>query len=205
MKTNEPVQIVIAEDDSLVGDLIQQELESIGMQIVGRAADGRQAVELARTLRPGVVLMDLSMPQMDGIAAAALIQSECPTPVVMLSAHETEDDVARATAAGVGAFLVKPPHGAELARAITIAVARHADLLELRRVNRDLEQALAEVKTLKGFLPICSGCKKIRDDQGYWSAVETYVMKHSDAQFTHGICPACAEVYFPGCGKKTSR
>lgn len=198
MATNRSVQIVIAEDESLVGDLIQQELELIGMHIAGRATDGRQAVELVRALHPDAVLMDIAMPEMDGLAAAASIQAECPTPVVILSAHEGMEDVSLATAAGVGAFLVKPPRAADLERAITVAMARHADLLELRRVNGELGQALAEVKTLKGFLPICSGCKKIRDDQGYWSTVETYVMNHTDALFTHGLCPTCVEVYYPG-------
>ncbi|MEI6107178.1 MAG: response regulator transcription factor [Opitutae bacterium] len=197
MKINEPVNVVVADDESLVLDLIEQTLEWIGMKIVGRAANGRQAVELTRALRPGVVLMDIAMPVMDGLAAAAAIQAECPTPVVILSAHETRVDVAQATAAGVGAFLVKPSKAAEIERAITIAMARHADLMDLRRLNRELTQALAEVKVLRGFLPICCYCKKIRDDQGYWDEVEVYVMKHSDAQFTHSYCPKCVAKHFP--------
>ncbi len=199
MQNYNPLRIVIAEDESLVGDLIQHELETIGMEVVGRAADGRQAVDLARTLQPGVVLMDIAMPEMDGIAATTAIMAECPIPVVILSAHKTAEDVARATAAGVGAFLIKPPQANELERAITVAMARHDDLMELRAKNHALQTALAEVKTLKGLLPICSGCKKIRDDNGYWDEVEIYVMKHTDAKFTHGYCPPCLEKYFPGC------
>ena len=61
-----------------------------------------------------------------------------------------------------------------------------------------LSAAIAKTKRLSGMLPICSGCKKIRDDQNYWSEVETYVMQHSEAQFTHGMCPKCLSVYFPG-------
>ncbi len=198
MKTNQAVHCVIAEDDSLVGDVIQQELELFGIKVVGRATDGRQAIALTRSLKPSVVLMDIAMPEMDGIAAAAAIQDECPTPVVVLSAHETAEDVARASAAGVGAFLVKPPQGAELDRAITVAMSRHTDLMELRRINRDLTTTLSEVKTLKGLLPICCGCKKIRDDKNYWQEVEVYVMAHTDATFTHGYCPACIQKYFPG-------
>ena len=60
-----------------------------------------------------------------------------------------------------------------------------------------LQKALSEVKTLRGFLPICSYCKKIRDDKGYWSQIESYIHKHSDAEFTHGICPECAKKYYP--------
>jgi DNA-binding NarL/FixJ family response regulator len=152
---------------------------------------------MVRELRPDVVLMDISMPEMDGITAAGLIQQECPTPVVILTAHDESDMVTRATAAGVGAFVVKPPEADELERAITIAMARHADLVELRRLNADLQQALAEVKTLTGLLPICCGCKKIRDDTGYWEQVEVYVMKRTEAKFSHGYCPTCLEKYFP--------
>lgn len=198
MKIDQSVSVVIAEDESLVGDLIAQELESLGIKVVGRASNGRQAVELTVSLRPDVVLMDIAMPVMDGLVAAAAIQAECPTPVVILSAHDTAEDVAGATAVGVGAFLVKPPQGAELDRAITIARARHADLMELRRLNRELTTTLAEVKTLKGFLPICAGCKKIRDDKNYWEDVTVYVMKHTDVKFSHGLCPVCMPKYFPG-------
>jgi len=60
-----------------------------------------------------------------------------------------------------------------------------------------LQKALSEVKTLRGFLPICSYCKKIRDDKGYWSQIESYIHEHSDAEFSHGICPECAKKYFP--------
>jgi GAF domain-containing protein len=69
--------------------------------------------------------------------------------------------------------------------------------LELRRVSLDLTDAMARVKTLSGLLPICSWCRKVRDDQGYWEQVESYVQKHSDATFTHGLCPECARTHFP--------
>ena len=203
MPINRPVKVLIAEDESLVGDLIEQELESCGMRVVGRAANGRQAIELCQSLRPDVVLMDMAMPQMDGLTAAVTIQADCPTPVVMLSAHETVDDVAQATAAGVGAYLVKPPRSAELERAITVAVARHADLVELRRLNQELQEALAEVKTLSGLLPICGWCKKIRDDADYWSEVEVYVAKKTNVQFTHCLCPLCIKKHFPECSETT--
>ena len=62
----------------------------------------------------------------------------------------------------------------------------------------DLQQALAKVKTLSGLLPICSSCKKIRDDKGYWNQIETYIRERSEADFTHGICPACAKILYPG-------
>lgn len=68
---------------------------------------------------------------------------------------------------------------------------------EKERLIRDLQDALAKVKTLRGLLPICYSCKQIRDDKGYWNQLETYVRDHSEAEFTHGICPACAERLYP--------
>jgi hypothetical protein len=69
---------------------------------------------------------------------------------------------------------------------------------ELERRNSDLEVAMSEVKTLSGFLPICASCKKIRDDEGYWNQIESYISEKSEAVFSHGICPECAEKYYPG-------
>ena len=69
--------------------------------------------------------------------------------------------------------------------------------IELEKLNQNLQHALAEVKTLSGLLPICAHCKKIRDDQGYWNQIETYMAKRIDVEFTHGICPSCAKKYFP--------
>jgi hypothetical protein len=69
---------------------------------------------------------------------------------------------------------------------------------ELKATIHKLEGALAEVKQLSGLIPMCAGCKKIRDDGGYWEAVDDYISKHSEAQFTHGLCPECVEIYFPG-------
>jgi GAF domain-containing protein len=70
--------------------------------------------------------------------------------------------------------------------------------LELRRASSELARAAANVKTLSGMLPICSGCKEIRNDQGYWQQVETYLQQNTDATFSHGLCPKCSEKYFPG-------
>jgi GAF domain-containing protein len=83
-----------------------------------------------------------------------------------------------------------------------LALARQVmALLELRRVSARMAEALERVKTLRGLLPICAWCKRIRDDQGYWKQVETYVHEHTGADFTHGICPNCLEKQRPKRGK----
>ena len=77
----------------------------------------------------------------------------------------------------------------------------------LKQTNRELQQAMTEIKKLSGLLPICAKCKKIRDDQGYWNQIEFYISEHSEADFSHGICPGCAEKLYPGIplGRRTSK
>ncbi len=197
MKNSKGIRVLTVEDDYLVGETIRGMLEEEGYTVVGEAADGREAIEMTQVLHPDVVLMDLGMPDMDGIQATQYIHEQCPTPVVALTAYETPEMVKRASAAGVGAYLVKPPSPREMERAITIAMARFGDLMELRRLNAELQQALSEIKTLRGIIPICASCKKIRDDAGFWQDVAFYVEAHTEAEFTHGICPDCARKLYP--------
>jgi AmiR/NasT family two-component response regulator len=198
------IRVLIADDSSTFSDTIHRMLEGMGYAVAGIARDGRQAITMTQSLKPDVILMDVDMPHMDGIQASQHIQASCPTPVVILTAHEPPELVERASLAGVGAYLVKPPTTPEIERAIIIAMARFADLVELRRLNaelairnQELQEALAKVRTLRGLLPICASCKKIRNDQGYWQQVEVYVRDHSEAEFSHCLCPDCARKLYP--------
>ncbi len=205
------VRVLIAEDDYLVARMINGVVEAIGYRVVGEASDGREAVALTQALQPDVVLMDINMPELDGLEATRLIYEQCPTPVVVLTAYETPELVNQASSVGVGAYLVKPPNPREMARAITIALARFEDMIALRQMNNklqtqhlvqqelinQLQETLAKVKTLGGLLPICASCKKIRDDQGYWNQLEAYIQSHSDVEFSHGFCPDCAKRLYP--------
>jgi len=135
----ENVRILIAEDDYLVGAMIKGALEEVGYAVVGEAADGLEAVEMTQSLRPDVVLMDIKMPNLDGLEAARRIYEHCPTPVVVLTAYETVKLVKEASATGVGAYLVKPSNAREMERAITVAMARFGDMMKLRRLNAELQ------------------------------------------------------------------
>jgi AmiR/NasT family two-component response regulator len=211
MSNQQDVRVLIAEDDYLNCEMIRGLLEEIWYTVVGEAADGLEAVEMTQSLQPDVVLMDIKMPDIDGLEATRLIFERCPTPVVVLTAYETPELVEEASAVGVGAYLVKPPNAREMERAITIAIARFDDLMELRRLNAELQagneargrlilelqDALAQLKTLSGLLPICASCKKIRDDDGYWNQLEAYIQDHSEVVFSHGLCPECAKKLYP--------
>jgi two-component system, response regulator PdtaR len=197
MSTSKPLRILIADDSALVCDVIEDQLERNGHTVVGRAADGRQAVELAQALQPDIVLMDIEMPDVDGLEASRLIQELCPCPVVLLTAHDRPELVLRAGEVGATAYLVKPPNAREMERTLIMAMARYADLRELRRLNAELQRALAEVKTLRGLLPICASCKRIRDSNGSWHPVDVYIRDHTEAQLTHSICPDCMRKLYP--------
>ncbi len=198
------LKVLVAEDDFLVSEMIRGIVEDIGHTVVGMAIDGGQAIDMTESLQPDVILMDVEMPDMNGLEATRYIQQNCPTPVVILTAYETAKLVRDASEAGVGAYLVKPPNLSTIDRAITIARARFQDMVTLHRLNAELqarnaelEEALAKVKLLSGLLPICASCKKIRDDDGYWQQVEVYIKEHSEAEFSHGICPDCMQRLYP--------
>jgi PAS domain S-box-containing protein len=138
------IRVLIAEDNGVFGEILGELLEAAGYTIVGRAADGLEAVAMAEAMRPDVVLMDIQMPKIDGIEAAQRIYESCPTPVVVLSAHDAPDLVERASQAGAGAYLVKPVTAGEMERAITIAIARFADQVALQQLNAKLQAEIAE-------------------------------------------------------------
>lgn len=189
-------RIVIAEDESLVAEMIAGMLQELGHTVVGKATDGCQAVALTQQLQPDAVIMDIKMPHIGGLEAARQIAVTCPTPVVVLTAFDTSEMVEEASAAGISAYLTKPPNARDMERALTLAIARFNDLVALQHVNAELTEALDMVNTLRGMLPICSSCKKIRDDQGQWQDIESYIASRSSAKFTHGICPECLEALY---------
>lgn len=197
MLVDKSLKVLVAEDDYLVSEEIIRSLRVQGYINIIEAADGQEAFEKTCSLHPDIVLMDIMMPKLDGIEATRKILKCCPTPVIILTALESQVSLKNAAEAGVGAYLTKPPRPGELERAIAVALARYADMMELRRLNKELEQALYKVKTLSGLLPICASCKKIRDDKGYWQQIELYIREHSEAEFSHGICPECSIKLYP--------
>ncbi len=197
MITRRPFKVLIAEDQDSIREFLKKQLEKIGHTIVATATNGAEAVELASSRQPDVVLMDIEMPKMDGIEATRIIQEKTPLPVVLLTAHDEPDMVRRASQVGAGAYLLKPPSADEIERSMIIAVARFSDLMELRRLNAELKKALENEKILTGLLPICAHCKNIRNDKGYWEAVEGYITEHTEAHFSHSICPSCMVKLYP--------
>ncbi len=148
-------RIVVAEDDEVTRKDLCEMLEGLGYLVVGEARDGRSAVNLARELRPDIVVMDIQMPVMDGIDAAKVLTEEQIAPVVLLTAYYDQSRVERAKEAGVIAYLVKPFSEADLEPAIEVALARFEEFRKLTQEVERLEDALETRKLVdraKGIL-----------------------------------------------------
>ncbi|AIY17237.1 response regulator [Pimelobacter simplex] len=153
--TQTPRTVVIAEDETLIRMDLAEMLAEEGYDVVGQAGDGQRAIELAEELRPDLVILDVKMPVLDGIAAAEAIASQRIAPVVMLTAFSQRDLVERAREAGAMSYLVKPFSQSDLVPAIEMALSRFAEIVQLESEVTDLKERLATRKAVdraKGIL-----------------------------------------------------
>lgn len=142
---------------------------------------------------PDLILLDILMPGIDGYEVCRRLKSQSQThdiPVIFITAISEVMDAAKAFDVGAVDYVTKPFNP------VTIK-ARIQTHVQHSRTMKDLQDALARVKQLSGLLPICSHCKKVRDDQGYWNQIESYIDAHSEARFSHGICPDCIKKLYP--------
>ncbi|MBA3329936.1 MAG: response regulator [Actinobacteria bacterium] len=149
------LRILIAEDETIIRLDLRGLLEGAGFEVCAEARDGLEAVELARSKRPDLAILDVKMPRLDGIEAARRILDERAIPIVMLTAYGQRELVARAVEAGVFGYLVKPFRESDLLPAIHTARARHGELAVLRSEADSLAEALADRKAIeraKGLL-----------------------------------------------------
>lgn len=148
-------RIIIADDESLIRMDLREMLTQLGYLVVGEAGDGQSVVNLARELKPDAVIMDIKMPDLDGIEAARILTQERVAPVLLLTAYSDLELIARAREAGVVGYLVKPFRESDLAPAIEIALARFAEFRELEKEVGDLQDTLETRKLVdraKGIL-----------------------------------------------------
>jgi len=196
------MKILIAEDDVFSRTVLRKTLHGWGHEVV-EASDGEQAwEELRGASGPRLALLDWIMPVMSGIDVIRKVRDLLPGEeryvyTILLTQKGEKDDVVEGLAAGADDYIVKPFNHSELHVRIRSG-QRIVDLqTALCAANLDLRNALAEVKKLSGFLPICSSCKKIRNDEGYWQQIEAYIRDHSEAEFSHSICPDCLDKLYP--------
>jgi len=165
------------------------------------AENGARALDLLRdTPRIDLVLLDIIMPDMNGYEVCQRIRDNPLTaevPVVFLTIMEEDHNEARGFAVGVNDYIIKPISRLRLLARVRNQLALHHKQQELELKNRELQAALEQITTLHGILPICSFCKQIRNDQGAWQRLEDYIQRHSEAEFSHSICPKCAKEHYP--------
>ena len=149
------------------------------------------------------LLLDLHLPDGDGMDFIAALQRASDTsPAIVLQTVEDDEALGmRALELGAQDYLVKSAINAPLMlKTIRYAIQRHGLLREKDRLVNELQDALRNVQLLQGLLPICSSCKRIRNDNGYWQQVEEYFTRHSNTKFSHGICPECVKSLYPRSG-----
>jgi DNA-binding response OmpR family regulator len=186
------MKILIAEDDAVSRLLLERTLIKEGHEVVV-TEDGTKAwAILEKDESPQFAVLDWMMPGLDGVEICRLArQFKLHTYIILLTAKGCKEDIACGLDAGADDYVVKPFDRHELLARVRVGV-RVAQLQKnLSERIGELEEALTQVKQLQGILPICSYCKKIRDDQNYWQRVESYISEHSEAQFSHSICPDC--------------
>jgi len=199
-----PLRLLIVEDEAAHAAAIRRAFETNGAET---------RIEVVRTLQefrrcsadhpPDLALLDLNLPDGRAVEVTTNPPEAGRFPVLVMTSYGNEQVAVEAIKAGALDYVVKSaeafvmmPRTVERAlREWKLLVERREAAAAQKQLIVQLEEALSRVKTLSGLLPICSSCKKIRDDHGYWSQVENYIQGHTDAHFTHSYCPECTEKY----------
>lgn len=194
------MRILIAEDDVTSRMVLAGVLNKEGHEVTATVNGAEAWQALQRPDAPALAVLDWMMPEMNGLEVVRQVRAlptNRPPHLIMLTTKRDKDDIIAGLEAGANDYLAKPFHVGELRARIEVG----RRMVELQAALADkieeLRQAFDQIKTLRGIVPICASCKQIRDDRGYWNQVEVYVRDHTEAQFSHGICPTCLKKLFP--------
>jgi len=193
------MRILVAEDDPVARKILAVTLERLGWDVV-TAKDGNGAWEVFESLKgkdaPELAVLDWMMPGLEGIEICRRLRA---TPgfelvyVILLTSRGDKEDLADGLAAGANDYIAKPFDPVELEARVRVGERMVNLQRSLAARVTELEAALGEVRALQGLLPICSYCKKVRNEANYWEQVDSYLTSHSSLELTHGICPVCME------------
>ncbi len=205
------IRILLVEDVRTEAEMIQRAMQSNNLfaevtcysdpeEALARISDNPSSFD--------IVITDYTMPGMDGLELCQeLLNRKVSLPLVILTGTGSEKLAVQALKAGVDDYIIKDIEGGYLELLPVVIsdvinnfqnrIARIKAEEDRENLIMQLQDALAEVKKLSGLLPICCSCKKIRDDKGYWNQIEPYIEKHSEALFSHGMCPDCVKEIYP--------
>lgn len=198
---NYPIRVLLVDDDKddyvILRDLLMEiEAGEFSLEWIATYDD---AIEPMARNQYDVYLVDYLLGERNGLELLQeAVMNGCKGPIILLTGKGTRDVDMAAMNAGASDYLNKSEIGPSLLeRSIRYAIEHKRAQQERERLISELREALAKVKNLSGLLPMCASCKKIRDDKGYWNQLEAYIRDHSEADFSHGICPECAKKLYP--------
>lgn len=196
---NKSTIILIVEDHPSTRRLLQDILAQEYQVLV--ASNGQEALDMVRgTPSIDLVLLDIIMPGLNGYEVCQKLKENeelRDIPVIFLTIMEEDHDEARGFAVGVADYIIKPISRLRLMARVKNQLALRQKQRELEQKNLELQTALDQIKVLHGILPICSFCKQIRNDRGAWQRLEEYIQNHSEAEFSHSVCPKCMKEHYP--------
>jgi len=198
------MKILVAEDDPISRKILQKILTKDGNEVTV-AEDGLKALEALQKESPDMLVTDWMMPDFDGLQLSRQVRAmDLPSYVyiILLTALTEKERIIEGLDAGADDYVTKPYDKTELLARVRAGERVIKLERSLRQKNVELSDALAHVKQLKGLLPICMFCKKIRKDENYWQQVEEYIHEHTEADFSHSICPECMAKHYPEYAKK---
>lgn len=187
------MHVLIAEDDPISLRLTSKILKSWGYRVT-ESTDGQAAWEQLETDPAPIVILDWRMPGLDGLSLCRRMrESEVhkSTYILLLTGMEGKANLIQGLEAGADDYLEKPVDPAQLKARLNVGVRIVGLQQSLLQRLSELEEALVNVKELRGLLPICSYCKNIRNDENYWQKLESYLSEHTHVRLSHGICPSC--------------
>ena len=202
------VRILIADDDLTSRATLTAILEKNGDEVVA-TCNGDEAWEtMQQPDAPRLVILDWLMPGIDGVEVCRRVralETDQPPHIIILTTRGDRANIIEGLDSGADDYLSKPYDPGELRARIDVGRRMVELRARLAEHVRQLQQALSEVQALRGIIPICANCKNVRDDAGYWTQVERYVSEHSEAKFTHGICPECMKKLYVSQGREPRR
>lgn len=194
------MRILIADDEFTSRNMLAAILTKAGHEVV-ETTNGAEALQfLQQPDAPHFAILDWMMPEMDGVDVVRRVRelkTDQPPYIIILTTRGEKADLIAGLDAGANDYLSKPFDVGELRARIEVGRRMIDPQAALAAKIEELGRALDQIKTLRGIVPICAHCKKIRNDVGYWQQVEMYVREHTEAEFSHGICPECAKKYYP--------
>jgi phosphoserine phosphatase RsbU/P len=190
-----PTTVLIADDDKLTLNVLNDTLTRAGYDVL-TATDGEQAWKKLQQSNASLAVLDWIMPGMEGpeiCQRAAKEPKMANRYFILLTGKSKTEDLVAGLQAGASDYLRKPFDEAELLARVEVGVRFIELQRKLAERVEEMEKALATVRRLEGLLPICSYCKRIRNEQDYWERVDNYISQHANVRFSHNICPECYE------------